>query len=91
MFEIPKLPPGDYPFIDERYPLDQLAMIEAPPDLAGLIVNYAGTTGVEIVRGEPVEIKCRTEEFGDATFLVWWPRGEPMHLLVPRHMRKGLA
>lgn len=36
-----KLPDGDYPFIDERLPLSEMVMVEAPTDLAAIISNTA--------------------------------------------------
>lgn len=86
------LPEGLYPFIDERLPLADLVMVEAPPDLEALLKAQAAASGVEIIRDEPVELRCRSAEYPDATFLVWWPHGtDRLHMLVPRRHAKGLA
>jgi hypothetical protein len=46
---------------------------------------------MEIVRDQPVEIRCLTEQFGDAVFLVYWPTGEEMHMLTPKQFWHGSA
>ena len=38
-----KLPGGRYPFIDERLPLSEMAMVDAPPDLEALFKDQAAT------------------------------------------------
>jgi len=65
------LPDGLYPFIDQRLPLEELAMIEVPPELENLLRSHATASGVDLIRGQPVELTCRTSEYGDATFLVY--------------------
>jgi hypothetical protein len=70
-----ELPDGLYPFIDERLPLAELTMVEAPRDLEALLKSQAASNGVEIIRDEPVELRCRSKEYPDATFLVYWPHG----------------
>jgi hypothetical protein len=86
------LPDGLYPFIDERLPLAELAMIEAPRDLEALLKGQAAANGIEIVRGEPVEIRCQSEQYPDATFLVYWPHGtDRIHMLVPKKFASGRA
>jgi hypothetical protein len=87
----PDLPDGDYPFIDRMFPLSELSMIEVPPDLERLLKEQAERGGSPILRNEPVQLNCLTEQFGDATFLIWWPDGERMHMLAPRQFAKGLA
>lgn len=88
-----KLPDGLYPFIDQRIPLRELVMVEAPHELEMLLRNQAAENGIEIVRDEPVELRCASEQFPeDATFLVYWPSGEErMHMLVPIGNAKGRA
>lgn len=67
-------------------------MIEAPPALEELLRRQATENGIEIIRDEPVELRCKSEEFPDATFLVYWPSGEErMHMLVPIEHAKGRA
>ena len=81
---------GQYPFIDERLPLSQMAMIEAPARLEALFKEQASRNGTQIVRDQPVELKCRSEEFPDATFLIWWPMGsDRIHMLVPKKFAEG--
>ena len=86
------LPDGLYPFIDERLPLAELVMIEAPRDLEALLKEQAAANGIGIVRDEPVEIRCQSEQYPDATFLVYWPHGtERIHMLVPKKFASGRA
>lgn len=87
----PDLPDGDYPFIDQRLPLSELAMIEVPPDLELLFRDQAAGNGVAIIRNQPVELRCRTNEWGDAAFLIYWPDGERMHMLAPKSFSVGRA
>lgn len=83
---------GQYPFIDERLPLSQMAMVEAPARLEALFKEQAARNGIQIVRDQPVELICRTEEFPDATFLIWWPIGsDHIHMLVPKKFAVGRA
>ena len=85
------LPDGFYPFIDRRLPLSELTMVEAPPDLEALFKSQAAE-GIEIIRDEPVELHCQSEQYPDATFLVYWPGGhERIHMLVPTKFAKGRA
>jgi len=59
-------------------------MVEAPPDLQALLIAQATANGMEIVRDEPVELRCSSEQYPDATFLIYWPEGNgPMHMRVP--------
>jgi hypothetical protein len=82
---------GLYPFIDERLSLADLVKVEAPPDLETLLKSQAAASGVEI-RDGPVELRCRSAEYPDATFLVYWPRRtDRLHMLVPRRFAKWLA
>jgi hypothetical protein len=81
---------ADHPFFDRRYPLADLAMIEVPDSLRDLLIAQAKKSG-GIIRDEPVEVRCTSEQFGDATFLIWWPHGHDMHMLAPSQFRKGNA
>jgi hypothetical protein len=86
------LPDGLYPFIDERLPLSELVMVEAPPDLESLFKSQAATSGIAIVRDEPVELRCQSEQYPDATFLVFWPLAQDrIHMLVPKKFAQGRA
>ena len=89
---LPQLPDGLYPFIDERLPLSDLVMVEAPSDLEALIKSQAATNGIDIIRDEAVELRCQSEAYPDATFLVFWPRGtDRIHMLVPKKFAQGRA
>ena len=67
-------------------------MIEAPRDLEALLKGQAAANGIEIVRGEPVEIRCQSEQYPDATVLVYWPHGtDRTHMLVPKKFASGRA
>ncbi len=61
--DTPQLPDGLYPFIDQRLPLSGLAMVEAPPQLEALFKAQAAANGIEIIRDEPVELRCQSEEY----------------------------
>jgi hypothetical protein len=88
----PKLPDGLYPFIDQRLPLSELAMIEAPADLERLLLEQAAKSGTIIARGVPVELQCQSPQYPDATFLVYWPLDdERLHMLAPKQFSKGRA
>lgn len=87
-----KLPDGLYAFIDQRLPLSQLAMIEAPSDLELLFRTQAARNGLTIARGVPVELHCHSAEFADATFLVYWPLDDDrLHMLAPAEFAVGRA
>jgi hypothetical protein len=89
---MPHLPDGHYPFIDERLPLSELVMVEAPSDLEALFKSQAAANGIDITRDEPVELRCQSEAYPDATFLVFWPRGtDRIHMLVPKKLAQGRA
>lgn len=87
-----QLPDGDYPFANVRLPLRELAMMEAPRELEALLVASARASGIEIVRDQPVELTCSSEEYPDATFVVFWPSGqERMNILAPAGSGAGRA
>jgi hypothetical protein len=86
------LPDGKYPFIDARFPLADMVMVEAPADLEALFKDQAAKNGVRLMRDQPVELQCRSEAFPDATFLIWWPRdSDRIHMLVPKEFAAGRA
>jgi len=83
---------GEYLFIDERLPLSEMAMVEAPADLEALIKDQAARNGISLLRDQPVELRCRSEHFPDATFLIWWPTGsDRIHMLMPKRFAVGRA
>jgi hypothetical protein len=92
LFMIARLADGFYPFIDQWLPLSEMTMVEAPPKLEGLFKSQAVASGIEIRRDEPVELHCQSEEYPDATFLVYWPLGsDRIHMLVPTKFAAGRA
>jgi hypothetical protein len=87
---VPTLPDGLYPFIDKRLPLGYLTMVEAPPALEALFKSQAAANGVDIIRDEPVELRCCSKEYPDAT--IYWPYGtDRIHMLVPREFASRQA
>jgi hypothetical protein len=87
-----QLPEGFYPFADTRLPLADMAMMEAPRDLENLLRDAALTAGVTILRDSPVELRCTSDAFPDATFLVFWPSGaERLNILAPKAFVRGRA
>jgi hypothetical protein len=87
-----KLPDGLYPFADTQLPLSEMAMMEAPLQLEELLRKSALNDGVEIIRDRPVELRCTSDEFPDATFLVFWPSGhERLNILAPKAASQGRA
>ena len=65
-------------------------MIEAPSDLEALFKSQAAANGIQIIRDEPVELRCRSEQYPDATFLVYWPREiDRIHMLVPKKFARS--
>jgi hypothetical protein len=86
------LPDGSYPFIEERLPLSEMAMVEASSSLETLLRAQSEISGVEIIRGVPVELTVKTTEYPDATFLVLLPFEEDrLQMLVPKHFVIGSA
>jgi hypothetical protein len=74
------------------FPLEELAMVEAPRDLEALFKSQAAANGIDIVRDEPVELRCSSERYPNATFLVYWPReSDRIHMLVPKKFAVGSA
>lgn len=88
----PPLPDGDYPFNDERVPLSQLAWIEMPREMEALLRAQASDNGTPIIRGVPVELRCRGTDTGDAIFTVYWPHDDDrLHMLAPKSFQIGRA
>jgi hypothetical protein len=88
----PILPSDDYPFAEARHPLTDLQMAEVPADLQAIFEASARESGIEIMRDQVVELRCRMPEMDDAVFAVWWPTGEErMHMLVPKQKVVGRA
>lgn len=86
------LPDGDYPFADVRLPLKTMAMVEAPRSLEKLLIEAAEASGVTIVRDRPVELTCQSDEYPQATFVVFWPSGqERINILAPAGFVTGRA
>ena len=88
---VPTLPDRDYPFREDVYPLAELAMSEAPTELAALLISQAEASGVELIRDEIVELVCRGEGIPEQRFTIYWPSGAGMHVLVPKRHVVGRA
>jgi hypothetical protein len=87
-----QLPDGLYPFADKHLPLSELAMMEAPRELELLLLKAARDARIDILRDEPVELRCSSDAFPDATFLVYWPTGEEhLNILAPKSALVGRA
>jgi len=87
-----RLPDGLYPFADQRLPLADMAMMEAPRELEDLLREAAAAEGVTIIRDRPVELRCKSASYPDAVFLVFWPSGaERLNVLAPRSAVRGRA
>lgn len=88
----PALPDGYYPFIDQIYPLTEMQMTEAPPELEALFRAQSERNGVQLLRDVCVELVCTSKEFGETRFMIWWPiSSERIHLLVPKMHVTGRA
>lgn len=85
------LPDGKYQFGDGIYPLAKLAMSEAPLELATFLVAQAEASGIELIRDEVVELVCKGDGISEQRFIVYWPSGAEMHVLVPRTHVVGRA
>jgi hypothetical protein len=84
------LPDGLYPFAMDELPLAVMAMAEAPAELEALLKSTAHDSGIEILRGVPVELVCRTPDGMNPRFMVWWPYGsERLHILTPKELIQG--
>lgn len=83
------LPEGDYRFREDTYPLSELAMSEAPPELANLLIDQAREQGVELIRDQVVELICQGPGISELGFTIFWPKGDKLHILVPRQFVKG--
>jgi hypothetical protein len=88
----PLLPDGNYPFANVRLPLKEMAMMEAPASLEQLLIRAADAAGIAIHRDKPVEVTCSSEDYPEATFLVFWPSGnERINILAPLGFVTGRA
>ena len=73
-------------------PLTRPGPCESWTDLESLFKSQAAANGFDIARDEPVELRCSSEQYSDATFLVYWPRGsERIHMIVPKKFATGRA
>lgn len=88
---MPVLRDGVYPFADSRVPLRDLMMADAPPALRDLLVRQSARNGREIPRNEVIELRCVMDAHPDATFVVFWPSGGTMQLLMPKASVRGRA
>ncbi|UZF93722.1 hypothetical protein [Bosea sp. NBC_00550] len=91
MTTVPTLPAGSYPFREEVYPLAELAMSEAPPELAAFLMDQAKANGIKLTRDKVVELVCRGDGIPDQRFTVYWPSSAGMHVLAPKKHVVGRA
>ena len=69
-----------------------MQMTEAPPELEALFRSQSQLNRTPLLRDACVELICKSEEFSDARFLIWWPTGsERIYLLVPTTYVTGRA
>lgn len=87
----PILPDGDYPFREDVYPLAELAMAEAPPELVEFLVAQARVIGIDLIRDEIVELVCKGDGVPEQRFTIYWPSSAGMHVLVPKTHVVGRA
>ena len=87
-----ELPDGLYPFIDERLPLSEFVMVEAPSDLEALFKSQAACACHHRSRHGHSSCVASPSNIPDATFLFIWPRGpQRIHMLVPKRFAIGWA
>jgi len=91
MKSVPTLPDGEYPFREDVYPLAELAMSEAPPELASFLIAQADANGIELVKDEIVELVCQGEGIREQRFTIYWPSAAGLHVLVPKRHVVGRA
>jgi hypothetical protein len=65
--------------------------VEASRHLRDRLKSQAAANVIDIVHDESVKIRCQSESYPEATFLVFWPHGtNRIHMLVPkRFVRAG--
>ena len=92
MVDGPELEDGKYPFIAERLPLSDLAWIEVPATLEALLRDQAHANGIRLIRGQAVELRCVTPQYGDAIFMIYRPHYvDRLHMLALKVFQKGRA
>lgn len=91
MKPVPALLDREYPFREDYYPVADLAMSEAPPDLAEFLIATARASGIELIRDEIVELICQSDGIPEQRFTVYWPTGSSLHILVPKQHVVGKA
>lgn len=91
MKPVPNLPDRDYPFREDFYPLADLAMSEAPQELADFLIAQAEASGIKLIRDEVVELVCKGDGIPEQRFTIYWPSEAGMHVLVPRRHVVGRA
>ncbi|MGO4175834.1 hypothetical protein [Bosea sp. TAF32] len=90
MTTVPALPDGIYFFRDETYPLRELAMSEAPAELANFLIAHARANDIELIRDEIVELVCKGNGILGQRFTIYWPSAG-LHVLVPKKFVVGRA
>lgn len=91
MRPVPTLLDGNYPFRENVYPLAEMAMSEAPSELANFVFAQAEANSIKLVRDEVSELVCRGDGIPELRFTIYWPSGGGLHVLVPKRYIVGRA
>lgn len=76
---------GQVPFADRRYRRDEMVDRAAPPELAEFLEREIGGRAISLPFDDFLEIRCESESFATAVFMVRrGPSGE-IRLLVPQN------
>jgi len=74
---------GQVPFADRRFNREEMLEVVAPTDLALLIEHEVSKSGVYVPADDFLEIRCTSENFATAVFMIKrGPNGE-LKMLVP--------
>jgi hypothetical protein len=71
------------PFADRRFRRDEMIESEAPPELAELLEEQIGKGQPQVPSDDFLEIRCVSQAFAAATFMVRRDDSGKLRLLVP--------
>lgn len=74
---------GQVPFADRRFNRNQMIEVTAPGDLAELIEREISRSGVVVPADDFLEIRCVSEAFATAVFMIKRGAGSELRMLVP--------
>lgn len=74
---------GQVPFADRRFNRDQMIEVTAPSELAELIEREISRSGVAVPADDFLEIRCASENFATAVFMIKRGSGNELRMLVP--------